>query len=107
MLSPVEVLGDGARLVALDRPDQVPDHVGVVDLLNLVDGFGDIVFAKVPLTTADRLLNALRRHGLAHGNQLDAVGQAAGEGGGHLDAAANLGQCVGEIVHIAGDTECL
>ena len=79
-LGPLEVFRDLARLVALDRPDEMPLNRSVrrrlADTSDLVHGFLNVVLAKVALAAAGCREHGLGREGLADGNQRDFALQA-------------------------------
>lgn len=100
-MHPVEALGDGARLVRLQRADEMPLELGaqVGERADLVDRFLHVVLAECAL--AGRVCGAHRVGGkrLRHREQRDRAGRAAGRAGGFVDAAMNGGEAGGEIGH--------
>jgi len=66
---PVEAFGDGAGLVALDRPDEMPHQRQITELAHLVEGFLDIIFAEIDLPDSMHLAHRSRVEGLARGDQ--------------------------------------
>jgi len=81
---PLEALGHRARLVALERPDQVP--FGTAYGVHLLLGFLHIVLAESALPGGQRLLDQGRRMGLRHRQQSHPGGGAAGRLRGTRDA---------------------
>ncbi len=76
-MHPVEVLGDGPGLVALDAADEVPFDGLVFELLDLLQGLLQIALAEALLSRRHRLPYFLGAAGLAHREQLHGAGVAA------------------------------
>ncbi|MCY1173135.1 hypothetical protein D9M73_132880 [compost metagenome] len=84
------MLGDGAGLIRLDRPDEMPGQrqVGQFDLL--AEGFLQVVLAEIGDAGGERLADVGGGLGLAHRQQADARGIAPRSLRRLTDTRANL-----------------
>jgi hypothetical protein len=82
---PLKMLGNQARLVALDRADEVPLQWKVLELEDLPDPFLRLVFAERVLAAGVGLGHVFDRPRLAHRNELDLLRLPSREPRGALD----------------------
>ena len=68
---PVKVLGHWPRLVALDRPDAVPDYRQMAQRSDLFHRFLNVVFTKRRLPGLKRSLHRRRWKGFGNGQKCD------------------------------------
>ena len=85
-MNPVGTLGNRARLVALQRPDEVPLDTAAPQGLALGNKLLNIVFAKGALTAAQCLAHMPDRPCLAHGQQRDGTRRPSASACGGLKA---------------------
>ena len=91
-MHPVEVGGDLARLVALQRADQVPAELApqVGELVDLGERLLDVVLAEIALAGGERLAHGNTRTRLAHGQQRHAGRKAVKCPTGRFNSAPDL-----------------
>jgi hypothetical protein len=102
-VDPVEALRDRARLVALDRRDEMPDEGEVPQPLHLCQGFLHLVFAEVALSGGVRRAEALGGKRLADGHENYVTGVAPGRRARRCDAGLYGLQALFDCVHNAPD----
>ena len=66
---PVEMLGDGACLVGLDRPDEVPAKAEIRQRLNFGQPFLQVILAEITQPQRSRGAHLVRQAGFADGEQ--------------------------------------
>ena len=97
-VDPLEVPGKVARLVGLNRADEVPSDVEIGERADLLDRFLGVVFAEMPQPACMGGANLGCGSRLGYGEQLDAVGRTPGSLLSRADGGAD-----GVDVHLCGD----
>ena len=88
-----------ARLIALDRADEVPLEGQMREFRDFFHGFLGVVFAERPLAGRMRLRYVLGRKGLAYRDQRDVVRPPAGGDRRAFHAGTNGLQVDGDCGH--------
>ena len=96
---PLEVLGDGACLVALDRADEVPRQRQTGELRDFFHAFLRLVLAKCALPAGVGLRDHRGRKGLAHRDERNVIGRPSGGCRRARDALPHGLQVGGDCAH--------
>jgi len=73
-MHPIEALGDEARLVALQGPDQVPHYGLPRERIHFLEGFLHVVFAECVLACRQGFFDQRRGMGLGNCQKRHAAG---------------------------------
>src|SRR5678810_1433646 len=70
-MNPIELLGHFLRLVGLDVPDEMPGESGIMECVDLRDGFLKAIFSEVFYATCGRLTHPIDWNLLGDGDERD------------------------------------
>ena len=104
-VNPVEILGDRARFVALNRPDEMPLQIGVLQRRYFFKGFFHIILAECMLIASKRGVDCISAECFAHCKQCNCGRIAATSARRVVDALPHGLQVISDCGHNFADFE--